>query len=326
MRALVIGAGAVGARAVRQLVESPDVDEVDGRRHRPVARRPPSSPARAPRRGPAPHDDAADAVLLAGPCGTHAALARAPRRGRPARGVHQRLDRRRAGAARPRRRGPSARERRGRRRRGVLARLLVRAGAPRGHQLHHGHRGARGPQRHRRPGLRPPAPRRAHRPGPRLARRRAGSAGRPARAGSCAGSPIRSAPRTATAPSCPTRCCSCRPSPASSASRPACPPPGATASPPTSRCCASRTRRGWSAPPGSRCGACATGRPTCWCSARSTVRPSRRGPPPPWRCGGRSPAGCPSGPGAWARVDDPVAFLAELVTVGIKAAVFEGSG
>ena len=28
MRALVIGAGAVGARAVRQLVESPDVDEV----------------------------------------------------------------------------------------------------------------------------------------------------------------------------------------------------------------------------------------------------------------------------------------------------------
>ncbi len=28
MRALVIGAGAVGARAVRQLVESPEVDEV----------------------------------------------------------------------------------------------------------------------------------------------------------------------------------------------------------------------------------------------------------------------------------------------------------
>ena len=28
MRALVIGAGAVGARAVRQLVESPDVEEV----------------------------------------------------------------------------------------------------------------------------------------------------------------------------------------------------------------------------------------------------------------------------------------------------------
>ena len=36
-------------------------------------------------------------------------------------------------------------------------------------QLHHGHRGARGAQWHRRPGLRPPAPRRAHRPGARLA-------------------------------------------------------------------------------------------------------------------------------------------------------------
>ena len=77
MRALVIGAGAVGARAVRQLVESPDVDEVvvvdtdplRAGRHRRQLRRQGARPAR--------HDDDADAVLLAGPCGTHAALARA---------------------------------------------------------------------------------------------------------------------------------------------------------------------------------------------------------------------------------------------------------
>ena len=42
----------------------------------------------------------------------------------------------------------------------------------------------------------------------------AGCGARAARAGSCAGSPIRSARRTATGPRCPTPCCSCRPSPA----------------------------------------------------------------------------------------------------------------
>jgi hypothetical protein len=41
-----------------------------------------------------------------------------------------------------------------------------------------------------------------------------------------------------------------------------------------------------------------------------------------WAVAGRVPAGA----GGLVRVDDPVAFLAELVTVGIKAAVFEGSG
>ena len=41
-----------------------------------------------------------------------------------------------------------------------------------------------------------------------------------------------------------------------------------------------------------------------------------------WAVGGRLPVGA----GGLGRVDDPVAFLAELVTVGIKAAVFEGSG
>jgi hypothetical protein len=41
-----------------------------------------------------------------------------------------------------------------------------------------------------------------------------------------------------------------------------------------------------------------------------------------WCASGRIPAGA----GGLGRVDAPVDFLAELVTVGIKAAVFEGSG
>ena len=41
-----------------------------------------------------------------------------------------------------------------------------------------------------------------------------------------------------------------------------------------------------------------------------------------WAVGGRFPTGA----GGVGRVDDPVAFLSELTTVGIKAAVFEGSG
>jgi saccharopine dehydrogenase-like NADP-dependent oxidoreductase len=75
MRALVVGAGAVGARAVRQLVESDDVDEVaiadtDPTRQATIVE---SSGDKA-MPGHA-HDDA-DAVLLATPCGTHGALAR----------------------------------------------------------------------------------------------------------------------------------------------------------------------------------------------------------------------------------------------------------
>ena len=38
--------------------------------------------------------------------------------------------------------------------------------------------------------------------------------------------------------------------------------------------------------------------------------------------GGRLPVGA----GGLGTIDEPVAFLSELVTVGIKAAVFEGSG
>jgi saccharopine dehydrogenase-like NADP-dependent oxidoreductase len=75
VRALVIGAGAVGARAVRQLVDSPDVDEVtiadvDPARQAAIV----SSSGRKARSGS--HDGAADAVLLSGPCGSHAGLAR----------------------------------------------------------------------------------------------------------------------------------------------------------------------------------------------------------------------------------------------------------
>ena len=123
-----------------------------------------------------------------------------------------------------------------------------------------------------------------------------------------------------------TRCCSSRSSPASSGSPPASPPPAATASPPTSRCSASRTPRAWSAPPAWRCGALRDGatdalvlgaldRPAV--AAGATAALALR-----WAVG-RAPAGRGRWPG---RVDDPVAFLAELVTVGIKAAVFEGSG
>ena len=75
MRALVIGAGAVGARAVRQLVESPEVRRVlvadtDAGRQAAVVE---TSGDKA-RRGD--HDDAADVVVLAGPCGSHLAEAR----------------------------------------------------------------------------------------------------------------------------------------------------------------------------------------------------------------------------------------------------------
>ena len=75
MRALVLGAGAVGARAIRQLVESPDVDEVAVVDADPVRQQAivDSSGAKA-RVGDA--DAEADAVLLAGPAGTHAAQAR----------------------------------------------------------------------------------------------------------------------------------------------------------------------------------------------------------------------------------------------------------
>ncbi len=73
-RVLVVGAGAVGARAIRQLVESDAVEEIlvsdaDAVRQAAVVE---SSGGKAA--GGSPTADA-DAVLLAGPCGTHAELA-----------------------------------------------------------------------------------------------------------------------------------------------------------------------------------------------------------------------------------------------------------
>jgi saccharopine dehydrogenase-like NADP-dependent oxidoreductase len=73
-RVLVVGAGAVGARAIRQLVESDEVDEIvvsdaDAVRQAAVV----ESSGRKAVGGSS--KDEADAVLLAGPCGTHAELA-----------------------------------------------------------------------------------------------------------------------------------------------------------------------------------------------------------------------------------------------------------
>jgi saccharopine dehydrogenase-like NADP-dependent oxidoreductase len=75
VRVLVVGAGAVGARAVRQLVESEDVRRVrvvdaDPARQASVA----ESSGTKVRQGTG--HDGADAVLLAGPAGTHVDLAR----------------------------------------------------------------------------------------------------------------------------------------------------------------------------------------------------------------------------------------------------------
>jgi saccharopine dehydrogenase-like NADP-dependent oxidoreductase len=75
VKVLVVGAGAVGARAVRQLVESDDVDEVvvvDADRARQAAVVETSGPKATS--GGAEVD--VDAVLLAGPAGTHAEAAR----------------------------------------------------------------------------------------------------------------------------------------------------------------------------------------------------------------------------------------------------------
>ncbi len=75
MRVLVIGTGAVGARAVRQLVEHPDVSQIrvvdtDPARQAAVA----ESSGKEVRQGREHHS--ADAVLLAGPPGAHVDLAR----------------------------------------------------------------------------------------------------------------------------------------------------------------------------------------------------------------------------------------------------------
>ena len=75
MRALVVGAGAVGARAVRQLVESPDVREVAVYDTDP-ARQAAIVESSGPKAITGSDHTEADAVLLAVPAGAHAALAR----------------------------------------------------------------------------------------------------------------------------------------------------------------------------------------------------------------------------------------------------------
>ncbi len=75
MRVLVVGAGAVGARAVRQLVESSDIDEVavvDTDRVRAAA----VVESSGPKAVEGSDDGAADAVLIASPAGTHVEVAR----------------------------------------------------------------------------------------------------------------------------------------------------------------------------------------------------------------------------------------------------------
>jgi saccharopine dehydrogenase-like NADP-dependent oxidoreductase len=74
VRALVIGAGAVGARAIRQLVESPEVDEVLVVDEDPL-RQAAIIETSGPKVAAGSEDAAADAVLLATPCGGHGALA-----------------------------------------------------------------------------------------------------------------------------------------------------------------------------------------------------------------------------------------------------------
>jgi len=75
VRVLVVGAGAVGARAVRQLVENPDVRRVLVADADPVRQAAVADSAGKKAREAA-EEATADAVLLAGPAGTHAELAR----------------------------------------------------------------------------------------------------------------------------------------------------------------------------------------------------------------------------------------------------------
>ena len=74
MRVLVIGAGAVGARAIRQLVERDEVGEVAVVDADPVRQAAVVETSGAKAVSGSTHAEA-DAVLLASPCGTHAELA-----------------------------------------------------------------------------------------------------------------------------------------------------------------------------------------------------------------------------------------------------------
>ena len=216
MRIAVIGLGAVGARAARQLASTDGVDAVLLRDERPerldeVAASLGPVAVAEPAAITAPPE--ADAVVLALPSGRHAELA-----GElidldvPVVSASDAMDDARALLDLD----PEAKAR------GVplvvgaafspgLTCVLARHAAAELDEVDEIHVARLGTGR---PGLRPPAP-----PGPRAARpstgaTAAGCSARAARAASCAGSPTPSAPPTATGPRCPTPCSSCRPSPA----------------------------------------------------------------------------------------------------------------
>ena len=291
-----------GARAARQLVESPDVDEVavvdtDPARQAAIVEqlgRQGRSPGRA--------DADADAVLLAGPCGTHAALARRARGGRSAAWCPRATRSTTCGRCSPSTPRPQAR--------GVA--VVAGAGFSPGYscvlarhaaaELRPRHRGPRRPQRHRRPGVRPPAPRRPHRPGASTGATAGGSAapagsGRelcwfPDPIGARGLLPRRAARCAAARAGLPRR----RPRHRAALGH----PPRPVLGPPPDAAQAAPGGAGGRRP-GGGARACATAPPTRWCSAPSTGRRSPPAPPPRWPCGGRSAAGCPSGAGGLGR-------------------------
>ena len=215
-RVAVLGVGAVGARVARQLLST------GGRRRGGPARRAPRPPGdHRPRRSATAADrsirrpsptrstptwwcwPAPPATTARWPAASSSGARRWCRPPTPSHDVQGLLDL-----------DPEARERGvsvavgGR----VRPRPDLRAGRPRRGPLRRGRRGPRGQGRHRRAR---PAP--ASTIGRWAAWRSTGATAvgcsdRPAAGASCAGSPTRSGPRTATGPRCPTPWCWCRPS------------------------------------------------------------------------------------------------------------------
>ena len=239
MRALVLGVGAVGTRLARQLVSSADVEQVLLRDER--TSRVESVVASLGERAVVDHDPYeapadVDVVVLAGPAGGHRRQAEVfLRRGQPVVSVADAV----ADVRGLLDLDAEARER------GVA--VVVGAGFSPGLScvlarhaavaLRRRRRDPRGPRRHRRAGLRPPAPPGARRGRPRLARRRLAAAARGL--GPRAVLVPRSHRRAGLLPGRPAR----RPAPrarlpaACSGSRPGCGPPAGTASRPGCRCC-----------------------------------------------------------------------------------------
>ena len=203
-RIAVLGVGAVGARVARQLLSSEGVDEVALRddqaaRLQTIA----ASLGDGARIDDGDYGDPidADVVVLAGPASTHVTVARAAiARGQAVVSTSDAVADVR-GAARPGSRGPRARRGGGRRCR-LRPRSVVRAGraTPRPASTWW----TRSTWPRSAPAVRP-APVSTTGPWP-VSRSTgatvAGSSARQAAGGSCAGSPTRSGPRTATGPPC----------------------------------------------------------------------------------------------------------------------------